>query len=151
MNRANCGRLFRVETQSLTGHAKPVAPVHQRWRFAGKLAQSFFAQCLQRCVIKFQLFNLMTPDSALAQRGQRLLLLRRSFQAVDINGLPVFCRKPVPRWGMAGAFTLTQQNRQRVKQHVANRVVIIIRRPQQQSPDACGVNRLNVEHIDHRF
>ncbi|MNY25649.1 hypothetical protein D3C86_1594480 [compost metagenome] len=93
----------------------------------------------------------MTPDSALAQRGQRLLLFRRSFQAVDIDGLALFRRKPVPRRGMAGAFTLTQQNRQRVKQHIANRVVIVIRRPQQQSPDACGVNRLNVEHIDHCF
>jgi primosomal protein N' len=44
--------------------------------------QPFAAQRLQRRFIKFQFADLMTPDFALAQRRQRLLLLRRAFQTV---------------------------------------------------------------------
>ncbi len=52
---------------------------------------------------------------------------------------------------MAGALALAQHNGQGVEQDVANGVMIIIRRPEQQSPGAGGVNRLAVQHLNDRF
>ena len=93
----------------------------------------------------------MSPDFSLTQRRQRLLLFLRSLQAVDIHRLALLGGKPVPHRRMAGALALTQHNWQGVEQHVADRVMIIIRRPQQQSPGAGRVNRLAVQHLNDRL
>ena len=93
----------------------------------------------------------MAPDFPLTQRRQRLLLFLRALQAVDVDRLTLLGSKPVPHRRMAGALALAQHDRQGVEQDVANRVMIIIRRPQQQSPGAGGVNRLAVQHLNDRF
>ena len=93
----------------------------------------------------------MAPDFSLAQRGQRLLLFLRALQAVNVHRLALLGGKPVPHWRVAGALTLAQHNGQGMEQDVANRMMIIICRPQQQSPGAGGVNRLAVQHLNNRF
>ena len=93
----------------------------------------------------------MPPDFPLTQRRQRLLLFLRALQAVDVDGLAFLRGKPVPHRRMAGALALTQHHWQGVEQDVADGVMIIIRRPQQQSPGAGGVDGLAVQHLNDRF
>ena len=52
----------------------------------------------------------MTPDFALAQRRQRLLLLPGAFQAVKVDNLPLLGGEPVPQRRGAGGFALAQHN-----------------------------------------
>ena len=70
----------------------------------------FTAQRLQRRFIEFQFANLMTPDFALAQRRQRLLLLPGAFQTVKVDNLPLLGGEPVPQRRGAGGFALAQHN-----------------------------------------
>ena len=52
---------------------------------------------------------------------------------------------------MAGGFALAQQHRQRVEQHFANRVMIVVGRPQQHAPEHRRVERFAIQHLHHAF
>ena len=93
----------------------------------------------------------MTPDFTLAQRRQRLLLLPGAFQAVKVDNLPLLGGEPVPQRRRAGGFALAQQNGQRMEQHIADRVMVVLSRPHQQSPDSRGEDRLVVQRFGDRF
>ena len=151
VDRADGGGLLGIKTQAFASHRIRAAPVGEGGRFAGQLRQPFAAQRLQRRFIKFQFADLMTPDFALAQRRQRLLLLRRAFQTVKVDGLPLLGGEPVPQRRSAGGFALAQQNGQRMEQHIADRVMVVLSRPHQQPPDGTGEDRFVVQRFRDRF
>ena len=93
----------------------------------------------------------MPPDFPLTQGRQRLLLFLRAFQAIDIDRLTLFSGKPVPQGSVAGTFTLTKHNRQGVEQDIADGVMVVICRPQQEPPDAGGENGLAVQYLRDGF
>jgi len=148
---ANGGGLFGIETQPIATDGVMSAPVAKAECFARQLAQSFFTQRLERRVIKFKIRHLVAPDFPLPQRGQRLLLFRRTLQAIEIDSVAVFGGKPVPHRRIAGGFPLAQQNRQSVKQNVTHWMVVVIRRPKQQTPDGGRKDRLAVQYLNDRF
>ena len=94
-------------------------------------AVALVSQRLQGRIVKFQILHLMPPDFPLAQRCQRLLLLWRAFQAVDVHRLALLGGEPEPQGREAGGLALPQQNRQGVKKDIPERMMVIVGGPQQ--------------------
>ena len=149
MNRPDGSGLLGVEAQPFAGYRKVGSPVGEGGRFACQLAKSFPAQSLQRRIVKLQLRNLVTPDPPLTQCGQSLLLFRGAFEAVDIDSLALFGSEPVPLRRRAGRFPLAKHDRQGVEQHIADRMMIVVGRPQQQSPDGRRKYRFGIQRVDN--
>lgn len=96
VNCADRCRLFGIQPQALSCDGIMLPPVGKRGRFTGKLTKPLTPQRLQRGVSKIKLGYLIAPDLSLPQRRQRLLLFGGAFQAVDIDGLPLFGGEPIP-------------------------------------------------------
>lgn len=150
-DRPDGGSLFGVQPQPLAEHREVGAPVVRGRDLSAQIDQPFGAQRLQGAFRQLQLADLVAIDRALQQRRQRLLLFRRAFQAFGRGGAPLFGGEPLPQRRGLGRFALPQQDRQRMEQHFANGVVIVIAGPAQDAPQARGEQRLGVDHAVDRF
>ena len=108
MDSAHRRRLFGIQPQSFARYGIGGPPVDGFRCKTAKLTVPFGTQRLHGAFVERQFRNLMTPDFPLAQRRQRLLLLWRALQGVDIDGQPLFGGKPEPLGRGAGGLSLTQ-------------------------------------------
>lgn len=150
-DRPDGGGLFGIQPQPLAEHRKVGAPVRRGRDLSAQIDQPFGAQRLQGAFRQLKLADLMAIDRALQQRRQRLLLFRRAFQAFGRRGAPLFGGEPLPQRRGLGRFALAQQDRQRVEQHFADGIVVVIAGPAQDAPQAGGEQRFRVDHAVDRF